>query len=394
MHPRAAIRDWLSSTDGSGGCYSAAKVGPQQRQATVGAHATNDRVKSNFGAYDNIIRIFRTISVDAASGIAQQARMHHLDSRVRYVAHDRRKAKAEACEDGHAMSSSVGFFDEHLSQAMQESAIEMARLTRRDARVWERFDKTEQAEYREMKRAQNLQLQLDALAERGAIAIERFHAYEHRAAQSWQQVQVMLQTMAESTAAQAAYLREQIELRAIGLGWSDLSVSWKQANESAEEAVSRLCQHMRETLLPTERTRKQQGLLPEEPPLPDFKAKSMKQLGKPTTDSTELASFALCSSEQLQAAIERERERRARAGFSDAVQALQPKEAPELDEQLHGKRLEICWNYTSTDDGRTKVPRACHVPFNCIYVLLICHPLLIGSDLVSLHRRQSSRWQQ
>lgn len=361
--PRAAIREWLSSMNGT---YSASKITAQEREATIGAHATNDRVESNFGAYDNVIRVFRTISVDAASGIAQQMRMHHLDSRVSYVAHDRRKAKKEVSEEEQAVSSSVGFFNAQLSEAMQESAVEMARQLRKDARVWERSDRREQAEYREMKRAQNLQLQLEALAERGAIAIERFDAYEHRAAQSWQQVQSMLEGMHESLAAQAAYLREQVELRAIGLGWHDLAVPWKQASETPEEAVSRLCMHVRETLLPAEKVRKQQGLVPHEAPLPDFRAKSMKQLGRPTTDSTELANLALCSDEQLQAAINRERDRRAAAGFSDAVQALQPKEAPELDENLQGKRLEICWNYTSTEDGRTKVRE------HCILSLSVC----------------------
>mmetsp|Transcript_26922 Transcript_26922/g.66656 ORF Transcript_26922/g.66656 Transcript_26922/m.66656 type:complete len:186 (+) Transcript_26922:314-871(+) len=75
--------------------------------------------------------------------------------------------------------------------------------------------------------------------------------------------------------------------------------------------------------------------------------------------TTSLASRALCSPEQLQIAVERELERRAAAGFSDAVQAIQPKEPPELDNRLQGKRLEICWNYISTEDGKTKVPIWC-----------------------------------
>lgn len=113
-------------------------------------------------------------------------------------------------------------------------------------------------------------------------------------------------------------------------------------------------EHFRQKVLPVEAERRRDGLIPSEPPLPDFKAKSLKQLGMPTSDSTELASKALCSPEQLQAAVEREQQRRAEAGFSDAVQALQPKEAPPIDDTLVGKQLEICWNYTSTEDGKTK----------------------------------------
>lgn len=39
---------------------------------------------------------------------------------------------------------------------------------------------------------------------------------------------------------QVAYLREQIELRALGLGWSDLATSWGQGDEAAEQLVERL----------------------------------------------------------------------------------------------------------------------------------------------------------
>lgn len=357
--PKVAIHDWLKSMDGQ---HSVRNVSNETRLATIGAHATNDRVESNFGGYDSVIRTFRTISTDAASGMAQQMRMHHLDLRTKYVASDRRKAKTvETSDCSTQVASSHGFF-QSLNEQLQESCVEMARQLRDTARKWERSDRKDQAEYREMRRAQNLTLQLDALAEKGAIIIERFEAYAARALRSWQQVERALSTML-SAAAQLGFLREQIELRSLGLGWSDLCISWTQGREeSADQSISRLCAHLRERVLPVELERHRNGLVPREAPLPDFKAKSLNQLGKPTTDSTELASFALCSPEQLQAAIKRERERRIAAGFADDVQALQPKEAPEINEELVGKKLEVCWNYTSTEDGHTKARKHMHVP--------------------------------
>lgn len=348
--PRVSIHDWLSSTNGK---YSCVVVTEEARLATVGAHATNDRVESNFGGYDAVVRQFRTISADAASGMAQQMRMHHLDPRSSHTVSDRRKAKTTTDEDNSHIPSSVGFFENGLSVELQESCVEMGRQLRHEARKWERADRLEQAEYREMRRSQNLLLQVDALAEKGAIAIERFNAYEGRAARSWPEALRILESM-QSVAAQMSYLREQIELRSLGLGWADLDVPWKQGNETGAESVARVREHFRSRVLPIEAERHRAGLVPTEVPLPDFKAKSLKQLGMPTSDSTELASRALCSPEQLQAAIQRESERRIAAGFSDAVQAMQPKEAPPLDETLEGKLLEICWNYTSTEDGKTK----------------------------------------
>lgn len=96
--------------------------------------------------------------------------------------------------------------------------------------------------------------------------------------------------------------------------------------------------------------------------MPEFAAKTMKQLGTPTADALALAQRALCSPVQLAAAIKREKERREAAGFSDAVQAVQPLRAPEpIDETNYppGTQLEICWSYTSTVDNKTKVPMWC-----------------------------------
>ena len=90
MHdPRAAIRNWLASTDGKHSTVVSSDA-REARAKTVGAHHNNDRVESNFGCFDAVIRIFRTISVDAAAGMAQQMRMHYFDSRTDPVA--RRKA--------------------------------------------------------------------------------------------------------------------------------------------------------------------------------------------------------------------------------------------------------------------------------------------------------------
>ena len=54
----------------------------------------------------------------------------------------------------------------------------MARLLRPEARHVARADRKQQAEYRTLARAQNLQLQLELLATKGAVAIDRFEEYQ------------------------------------------------------------------------------------------------------------------------------------------------------------------------------------------------------------------------
>mmetsp|Transcript_7253 Transcript_7253/g.17568 ORF Transcript_7253/g.17568 Transcript_7253/m.17568 type:complete len:103 (+) Transcript_7253:1383-1691(+) len=74
-NPRVAIHNWLTSQQGK----YAINVTQEAHKATVGAHTTNDRVESNFGCFDYVLRFFQGISVEAASGVAHHMRMHYLD---------------------------------------------------------------------------------------------------------------------------------------------------------------------------------------------------------------------------------------------------------------------------------------------------------------------------
>jgi hypothetical protein len=57
--PRRAISDLLLSQDGK---FSVGKD-PRRNKATAGAHTTNDRVESNFGCVDDLMRMFRFAAV-------------------------------------------------------------------------------------------------------------------------------------------------------------------------------------------------------------------------------------------------------------------------------------------------------------------------------------------
>ena len=45
------------------------------------------------------------------------------------------------------------------------------------------------------------------------------------------------------------YLRQQIEMRVNGLGWSDLATTWQQKGESLADSVRRLQIHLKEVLV-------------------------------------------------------------------------------------------------------------------------------------------------
>lgn len=203
--------------------------------------------------------------------------------------------------------------------------------------------------------SQNLQAQLETLAKKGATALERFEAYTaepSRAVFDFAQVKRAINGMS-AVSNQVAFLREQIEMRSLGLGWSDLHTPISAGkDESQDELAVRLLAHLK-AVLREETVRFKSGFkVPADAPMPDFERKSAKQLGTPTADSLELARRAMCSPEQVRAASERERERREAAGFTDGVQRVMPREAPPLDNTLVETQLEVCWGtYKSTVDG-------------------------------------------
>ena len=160
-----------------------------------------------------MLRCFRGISVEAASGVAQQMRMHHFDPEGG-VAHDRRKAAATAEE------SSLGFFHS-LPPEMQQSLVEWARVSRKAARALAQVDMAEQLTYHKVRRQENLQKALDAMIARYTKAMGRFESYEAEGKALTTKAELAAALAAAgSKAAQERLLKEQIEMRVLGLGWS------------------------------------------------------------------------------------------------------------------------------------------------------------------------------
>ena len=217
---------------------------------------------------------------------------------------------------------------------------------------------SEEREYHEMMRQQNLQSQLETLAKTGVTAIDRFEAYTAeptRAVFDMSEVSHALFAL-PSVSNQVAFIHEQIEMRTLGLGWGDLTMTISMGDDESQEQLTalakRLVVHLKEVLI-EEKVRFRNGFeVPAEAPMPDMQRKTEKQLSTPTAGMPELAHRSLVSPEQIRAASQRERERCEAAGFIDGVRMVMPHEAPPLDETLVGTQLEVCWGiYNSTEDG-------------------------------------------
>ena len=346
--PRRSISSMLVSQGGK----FAVGADPGRNAATAGAHATNDRVESNFGCLDILMRMWRHATVESVSGMAQQMRMHDFD-RPPNTLHDRRKRKHAA------QAHSGGYFYSGLTERQRESLVEFARLEVASARDAGRQALKAQAAEKLERREERVTVMLNKAVERYAYAKELFAAW---AAPGGQRATSALQVAKalhdgkpvpnyphgrpKPEAQQLEYLRYQIEMRVLGLGWSEYATRWSSAADSRIGTVAHLTKLLEE-LIKEETARKRFPAdsvsgLPTEAAPPQLAAGGSTQLGTLDADAVVVRSTTRFNSDELKRKAEAEVERRIAAGISDDTEWRQPEEAPAFDSALVGKRLEVC----------------------------------------------------
>ena len=148
-----------------------------------------------------------------------------------------------------------------------------------------------------------------------------------------------------STASKLEYLRSQIDMRTIGLGWDQFKTKWSAKGDPTVGTVEHLRDLLVKEILPYERAERRLNRLPKEAAPPQFTAKDIGQLGTANADALAIQSKALFSREELEAKSEAAVKRREAAGISCGVETMQPDDAPPFNQQLVGKRLEVLWRY-------------------------------------------------
>ena len=213
---------------------------------------------------------------------------------------------------------------------------------------------------------------LNAAVEHYAYALELFDAWQAQRATSTEDVQTALTEelrnakgevvrdakrkvirVAKPAAQQLEYLRRQIEMRVLALGWTQYSTRWSSKADSRIGTVAHLTALLEEILI-EEMALARLNKLPTEPAPPHHEARDLGQLGTADADALEIQARALFSADELRAKAEVARQRRVVDGVADPVQWQQQKEAPVFDQSLVGKYIEVLWKYFDKD---TKKPQ-------------------------------------
>ena len=336
--PKRACAEYLTSQDGA---RAMGNVSTAEHEATVGSNQTNDHVESNYGVYDYCSRIFRNACAASLSGLTQQARAHDFDAPAN-VAHDRRKKKAA---DGDDAPAEGGFFFT-LTKELQESLVEYTRRAAAGARADGRVELKEHDDAKLLRREERLTTLLNHAVDNYVYALELFDAWQASRAKSKAEVATVLKGKPE--AQQLEYLRKQIEMRVLGLGWTKFATRWSSNKNARIGTVEHLTELLNEIIL-EEISLARLKRLPTEAAPPQDRLRELKQLGTLDADAAALEGKALFSVEELRAKAEQERQRRLAAGISDHVEDLNPDLVPPFDQALVGKWIEILWPYTVKD---------------------------------------------
>ena len=255
----------------------------------------------------------------------------------------RRKRKHDAVD----AAPDCGFFWAGLNDKLRESLVEFARRSLDGARKDGRKALAEHDAAKLARREKRVQALLNAAVEHYAYAQELFDAWTQQGAKSKREVESVIKDKPE--AQQLEFLRKQIEMRVLGLGWDQYSTRWSSRAHERVGTVAHLQALLVDEIIPEELALGRLKKLPTEAAPPHHKVAAVKALGTADADALQVESRALFSEEELKAKAAGARQRRLEAGIQDDVENMQPLLPPAFTQELVGKRIEVSMRCICSD---------------------------------------------
>ena len=228
---------------------------------------------------------------------------------------------------------------------MRESLVEFSRHSLDGARKDGRVALAAHDAAKLARREERVTALLNAAVDHYAYALELFDAWTQQRVKSGREVDAFLKDKPE--AQQLEFLRKQIEMRVLGLGWDNYATRWSSRADVRIVTVAHLKALLVDEILPEEKALERLKQLPTEAAPPHHKAAVVRTLGTADADALAIESKALFSTEELKTKAEAARHRRVEAGIQDNVENMQPLRPPAFDQALVGRRIEVsrvcCW---------------------------------------------------
>jgi hypothetical protein len=379
MHdPKLALASKLTSQNGVDSIGRATVMDKE----TAGMDATNDGLaESVFGAYKYCRRRNPGIGQRRASGLAQEMVMKRFSTGLpERIMKRPQKPPAPNAKQRKQLQAAMGYF--HRPPYREQVAlVEMARAEQEAERALDRADVAELDAHRGLKRQTNSAIELESLIKRFALALSFYDRYTVRGVKSVSELtrklrELKAQEKQGSMQLQLDWLREQIEMRVVGLGWVEFKSQWSSGSDVEVGTVADLIGQLKDIL--EEETDRE---IPAAAVAPIMQRKSFNQLGTPTRRRrrrlqisgrryrSRCVSLCMCGydcgcalcvwvwgwgyvligvwsfSQELRVRAEAERARLEAECVLDSVGDMQPSYAPVLDDGLVGKQIDIRWRY-------------------------------------------------
>ena len=187
------------------------------------------------------------------------------------------------------------------------------------------------------RREEAVQRLLNATVERYAAALELYDAWRAQGVRDATTLDAALADKSDNE--RLAELRRQIEMRTVGLGWTEFETKWGFLSDEKRQKEADLRRVLIDDILPHERTQRRLKKLPAAAVPPQLKPRALKVLGTEDKDALHLEAQDLFNISSLLPKAEAARARREAAGISDRVEVVQQLEAPPFDTNLVGKWL-------------------------------------------------------
>ena len=304
--PRKANSDYLSV---KGGKYSWAEVSDADKEACMGMKAVNDPSEAVFATFTEALSTAGRVGLDGAAGQGQ-ARYNNDMGRAHESMVSGRRGKEQ---DPNAMIGIFHRLPEELTDSLIITGRRHSKATRQDfnRRLRLQEEKSEQKE--QLAKEKKLKASREDF-----MNASYFHQQYNSPRCSMTAPQAFREFDKLTTnAARYRYLKEQILIRYVGLGWEEAYHPWSKGGYIY--TPNELLQHLTMVVIPLQRTLK----VPEHPPMNLPTRPSLPTLGTKASDIVDMDLQSTQQNIQLRIDAYKERERLEEEGFGDQLSELQ-----------------------------------------------------------------------
>jgi len=331
-----ATHNYLSAVDGK---WSQKLLSAEEMEASLGVRANNDPSESGFSTMTEVLSGFGRIDLLSACGIGQTRSNGDWRRDLAPLISGRKRKEKEGATKGE-----TGFWH-GLPEKLQNGILALCKRKAAAARSKFKASLKRQRQVKREKKRAEMAKKL-AKVEKNHIAVSYLHQ-QYNSPRCWMTRKEALDEFAKlkTKKAQYKFVKEQILIRYLGLGWTEAYHPWSKGKYVYSPLE--LLEHLVNTVIPLAKVKE----IPAEAPVSLPRRKSHGKLGDASVDLIALDNDREKDEESLRLRAMKERDRLESNGFGDQLMEMQKPTAPIEDIRRGPWRIDICFEYTEEGES-------------------------------------------